>query len=400
MEVLRIQDNPALSQVYLMNKKESYYQIKPSKDALKIIEDRKSSLSSIFVFIVLHANKDNVSDSVVTMSCYRVGRETRPWAKDIHFNNEEKISILYEYGGSGETTDHDKESFCIITEFNSDYETLRSIASELNFLKTPKLSKSYLSDVAESLFKLTRKYWKDLKTMIIEDPGVQGAQPKILSEIEAQHQKTIEQLQQAFKQADLQAIRKLVYEDASVGPHEWVGPEYETLWEYCVTCMDDMLIEALLKQGANPDEKLEGFYGGTMLFAAIQAEDEVVFNLLQKYGADPNIRDNSGETPLHAALRYASSYIIEDLIEYGADIAIIDECGRDIIEFIAEECPNSKAKFFWALEKLITKYKENKEFSKIKLLSPTMSNLYQKHKKTVTFSENLAMLEEMIASDK
>ena len=83
------------------------------------------------------------------------------------------------------------------------------------------------------------------------------------------------------------------------------------------------LIEYLLEQGANPDQR--GEFGKTSLHIAACKSNIQALKLFFKYGANPNIKDEMGNTPLHSAiLNYADFDIVKTLVENNAKINILN----------------------------------------------------------------------------
>ena len=80
------------------------------------------------------------------------------------------------------------------------------------------------------------------------------------------------------------------------------------------------MVAPCLEAGADPEVR-QGVHGWTPLhLAAAYNPNPVVIARLVTAGADPNVRDISGETPLHwAARKNLNSAIIADLVAAGAD---------------------------------------------------------------------------------
>ncbi len=90
------------------------------------------------------------------------------------------------------------------------------------------------------------------------------------------------------------------------------------------------LVSFLIRNGADinitdPD------FGETILNIMAHDGQYEKVQLLLKYGADPNIRDNNGKTPLIHAAREGYPASVELLIEHGADPNIKDNNGDDAI---------------------------------------------------------------------
>lgn len=115
------------------------------------------------------------------------------------------------------------------------------------------------------------------------------------------------------------------------------------------------LLERCLSKGANPNAmgKFWGSFKTSFLIAAANSENDMLVELLLKAGANPNYQDPDGETALHL-----SAYSVEEddesdemvvsrsrvlkitqlLMDAGASTSIKDKSGKTALELIQEQC--------------------------------------------------------------
>lgn len=118
--------------------------------------------------------------------------------------------------------------------------------------------------------------------------------------------------------------------------HEVTSPT--ELWT--AVCKERLkVVEALLRAGADPDEKS---LGSPPLYEAIIQENIDIARLLLSYGANVNARNTAirtqGEasnkwTPLHYAVYQENKEMVRLLIDYNADINIKDRWGKKPIYY-------------------------------------------------------------------
>ena len=117
------------------------------------------------------------------------------------------------------------------------------------------------------------------------------------------------------------------------------------------------IAEALIKKGANVNEKVRDFY--TALHAAIEGSaledlngNLKVIDLLLKHGADIN----SGPfTPLMGAAIQGKKEVMELLISRGADPKLKDEEGRTAADFINHGRAHGKVQLIKELTEILEK---------------------------------------------
>jgi len=87
----------------------------------------------------------------------------------------------------------------------------------------------------------------------------------------------------------------------------------------------------LLGHGANPNLTRQGL---SPIYWALSYGLPDIVHLLQRYGADPNTRDDDEKTPLHAASEKGELKVAEGLLELGADVNSRDDQGRTPLHVI------------------------------------------------------------------
>ena len=89
------------------------------------------------------------------------------------------------------------------------------------------------------------------------------------------------------------------------------------------------VFESPIKMILDLQVELKGWERKAALHLAAESGKEGKTDLLLKYGADPNVRDNFGQTPLHLAGRTS---VIKLLLKYGADPKAKDNRGRTALQ--------------------------------------------------------------------
>ncbi|AAR83387.1 CNPV041 ankyrin repeat protein [Canarypox virus] len=85
------------------------------------------------------------------------------------------------------------------------------------------------------------------------------------------------------------------------------------------TC-NEILVDILLNNDANPDSSSSYFLGTNVLHTAVGSGNIDIVRSLLTAGANPNVGDKSGVTPLHVAAADKDSYLLmEMLLDSGAD---------------------------------------------------------------------------------
>jgi ankyrin repeat protein/serine/threonine protein kinase len=89
---------------------------------------------------------------------------------------------------------------------------------------------------------------------------------------------------------------------------------------------EQKIMKILLEYGANPN--LKDVSGQTPLHLAIVDDKIEIVKLLLEYLVDYNLKDNLGNTPLTLAIKKNRIEIVELLLQYGADVNLKDDEGR------------------------------------------------------------------------
>jgi ankyrin repeat protein/serine/threonine protein kinase len=89
---------------------------------------------------------------------------------------------------------------------------------------------------------------------------------------------------------------------------------------------EQKIMKILLEYGANPN--LKDVSGQTPLHLAIVDDKIEIVKLLLEYLVDYNLKDNLGNTPLILAIKKNRIEIVELLLQYGADVNLKDDEGR------------------------------------------------------------------------
>lgn len=95
--------------------------------------------------------------------------------------------------------------------------------------------------------------------------------------------------------------------------------------EYCSNEDDIEILDLLLKNGANPNLKVEG--GNPLIVSAAEYGNAQAVELLIKYGVSPNQKSPSGDTPLTMAAKNKDDKTANVLINAGADVNAKDNEG-------------------------------------------------------------------------
>jgi ankyrin repeat protein len=135
----------------------------------------------------------------------------------------------------------------------------------------------------------------------------------------------------AVSEQDCEMIRWYYAQGADVNARDGIGM---TLLEHAANDGWLFSAEALLELQANPD-----LTGGPSLFTAMHyaayRNNDAMISLLLKYGASPDVTDNSGQTALHMAAMSGTLEGVKAMVKAGADILREDNRGHTAAE-IAE----------------------------------------------------------------
>ena len=110
--------------------------------------------------------------------------------------------------------------------------------------------------------------------------------------------------------------------------------------------------EYLLKAGAPVNFPSRNTVKATPIQSATAAGYAKIVDLLIKYGADPNSREQGGYTPLHAAAQNGDIEMIRTLLYGGADLSLRSNDGKSPLDLAREAGHEGAAKL---LEEGITK---------------------------------------------
>jgi ankyrin repeat protein len=125
---------------------------------------------------------------------------------------------------------------------------------------------------------------------------------------------TAQQLVDAARRADREALRALIKDGASVNV---VAPDGSTALLWASHRDDVESVELLI--GAGADVNAANELGATPLWAASTNGSAAVVERLLAAGANPNLALRLGETPLMIASRAGNAAVVEMLLEKGAD---------------------------------------------------------------------------------
>jgi len=93
----------------------------------------------------------------------------------------------------------------------------------------------------------------------------------------------------------------------------------------------------LVRAGANVNSASNNEQGFTPLHSAVAGRHIPIMKMLLKNGANPNVRDGSGNTPLHTAAFNGDLESIQALILGGADLKIRNANGKIPFDLAAEK---------------------------------------------------------------
>ncbi|MBA8758695.1 hypothetical protein HCR18_06845 [Wolbachia pipientis] len=135
---------------------------------------------------------------------------------------------------------------------------------------------------------------------------------------------SIDDLFQAAKRGDIDAVNRLISEGADVNA---VDAHNNTPLHWATVYDNKQVVEALLDKGANVNA--EGSNEQTPLhIAATHGHKEIVDALLEVEGIDVNAKDQGGKTPLHRAAENSHAEIVKDLLDKGANVNAEDDKGE------------------------------------------------------------------------
>ncbi len=112
------------------------------------------------------------------------------------------------------------------------------------------------------------------------------------------------------------------------------------------------VVEYLIKAGAPINSPARNELKAAPIQSAAAAGHAKIVDLLLKYGADPNIREQGGYTPLHAAAQNGDVEMIKTLIYGGADLDAKSNDGKIPLDVALEAGHGEAAKL---LQEGITK---------------------------------------------
>jgi ankyrin repeat protein len=139
--------------------------------------------------------------------------------------------------------------------------------------------------------------------------------------------KRFQQIHDAFKKGDLEALRVAV-DDSSVVPNGLMPRVIGSCLVYAIYHSPLQFIRTLLEIGADPNAPVDD--GFPPLIAALSCSRDVpgsarrtdvveIVSLLLSFGADPNQRGINDYTPLHMAVAERNTVALQILLDNGAD---------------------------------------------------------------------------------
>jgi hypothetical protein len=192
-------------------------------------------------------------------------------------------------------------------------------------------------------------------------------------------------------------VRHLV-QDEHVNPFTRVDyDEFFTPWYWVYCCKNYDIIDILLKNGADPNYRIEEQDGETVIFGAILNGREDIIELLVKYKADPNITNANGLTPLYLAVDMHDSFnLVKKLIELGADISVCNANNQDLVSYLREKNPENIETFY---EATLTAFESLQENQDTELLRDNLIRFYElskNHAMSLEVSNKIADLAQII----
>jgi ankyrin repeat protein len=138
--------------------------------------------------------------------------------------------------------------------------------------------------------------------------------------------KDIELFHQAIRASDYQTVEKLLQKGV---PPE-AQDEYESnALETVVRSGNVDLLSLLAKYKANLNQMDK--HGKTLLYTAVEFEDEAMVERLLSLGADPKIQDEKGETVVWKAVEIGSVELVECFVKHGVDIRQTNYAGENLM---------------------------------------------------------------------
>ncbi|VEN48612.1 unnamed protein product [Callosobruchus maculatus] len=145
----------------------------------------------------------------------------------------------------------------------------------------------------------------------------------------------------------------------------------------------------LTKGNANPN--IEDCDKRTPLHAAVgtSPRSSDIIEVLVKYGASKNIKDQYGYTPLHIAALKGLSQCVETLIFFGADVTARTKSGMTALSIITKKVPASFSMFKKKLDSAITLHQPQSSNHEIELRLDFRVILQYCHPKEIIFLNTL-----------
>jgi ankyrin repeat protein len=108
-----------------------------------------------------------------------------------------------------------------------------------------------------------------------------------------------------------------------------------TALHFAVLIGDFLIVEELIREGANPRERDD--IGDTPLHIAARTGNLLIARRLLEQFANPNAQDDELRTPLHWAAWINNLKMVQMLIAYGADPTLMTRAGRYARDFARKQ---------------------------------------------------------------
>lgn len=146
-----------------------------------------------------------------------------------------------------------------------------------------------------------------------------GALPKGLIYRQRQNNRAVEAFVKAALFGDIDAVYTAISQSIDINA---ISSNGEAALHKAIRNNQLLIVQILLKAGANPNLKEEGGleYPPLMIALRYPALDKAIFQTLLEFGANVNASSRSGETALMLAVSNLNLEAVRQLVELGADI--------------------------------------------------------------------------------